>query len=79
MKGLPEQREKVFLLDEHPDENEVKDLTRLQEEHFLALFWQSFHCVYPLDLVFVRMFIRLAGRACIPSRGLTRRRNIIKA
>ena len=34
--------------DEHPDENEVKDLTRLQEEHFLALFWQSFHCVYPI-------------------------------
>jgi hypothetical protein len=27
--------------DQHPDENEeVKDLTRLQEEHFLALFWQ---------------------------------------
>jgi hypothetical protein len=28
--------------DEHPDENEVKDLTRLQEEHFLALFWQTY-------------------------------------
>ncbi|KAJ5478324.1 hypothetical protein N7530_003833 [Penicillium desertorum] len=35
--------------DQHPDENvEVEDLTRLQEEHFLALFWQSFHCVYPI-------------------------------
>ncbi|EKV04830.1 C6 transcription factor, putative [Penicillium digitatum PHI26] len=27
---------------------EAEDLTRSQEEHFLNLLWQSFHCVYPV-------------------------------
>lgn len=27
---------------------EVVDLTRSQEEYFLNLLWQSFHCVYPI-------------------------------
>ncbi|OQE43003.1 hypothetical protein PENCOP_c003G06243 [Penicillium coprophilum] len=35
--------------DQHPDGNEeAEDLTRSQEEHFLNLLWQSFHCVYPI-------------------------------
>ncbi|KAF3401978.1 hypothetical protein F1880_009830 [Penicillium rolfsii] len=37
--------------DQHTDEKqEAKDLTRLQEERFLNLLWQSFHCVYPVLL-----------------------------
>ncbi|CAI7613175.1 unnamed protein product [Penicillium glandicola] len=35
--------------DQHPDGNEeAEDLTRSQEEHFINLLWQSFHCVYPI-------------------------------
>ncbi|KAJ6149671.1 hypothetical protein N7471_000870 [Penicillium samsonianum] len=35
--------------DQSTDENEeAEDLTRSQEEHFLNLLWQSFHCVYPI-------------------------------
>ncbi|OQD86175.1 hypothetical protein PENANT_c008G02255 [Penicillium antarcticum] len=35
--------------DQHQDGNEeAEDLTRSQEEHFLNLLWQSFHCVYPV-------------------------------
>ncbi|KAJ5783502.1 transcriptional regulator family: Fungal Specific TF [Penicillium psychrosexuale] len=35
--------------DQPPDGNEeAEDLTRSQEEHFLNLLWQSFHCVYPI-------------------------------
>jgi hypothetical protein len=34
---------------QHPDGNEEAEvLTRSQEEHFLNLLWQSFHCVYPV-------------------------------
>ncbi|KAJ5962195.1 hypothetical protein N7501_007136 [Penicillium viridicatum] len=35
--------------DQLPDgTEEAEDLTRSQEEHFLNLLWQSFHCVYPI-------------------------------
>lgn len=35
--------------DQPPDGiEEAEDLTRSQEEHFLNLLWQSFHCVYPI-------------------------------
>lgn len=35
--------------DQHTDEKEEpKDLTMPQEERFLNLLWQSFHCVYPV-------------------------------
>ncbi|KAJ5972450.1 uncharacterized protein N7479_002368 [Penicillium vulpinum] len=35
--------------DHHADgSEEAEDLTRSQEEHFLNLLWQSFHCVYPV-------------------------------
>lgn len=35
--------------DQFPDgTEEAEDLTRSQEEHFLTLLWQSFHCVYPI-------------------------------
>ncbi|KAJ5504457.1 Transcription factor [Penicillium fimorum] len=35
--------------DQNLDGNEeAEDLTRSQEEHFLNLLWQSFHCVYPI-------------------------------
>ncbi|PLB53349.1 hypothetical protein P170DRAFT_434999 [Aspergillus steynii IBT 23096] len=29
-------------------EETVEDLSRPQEEHFIALLWQSFHCVFPI-------------------------------
>ncbi|KAJ5668365.1 uncharacterized protein N7477_006935 [Penicillium maclennaniae] len=28
--------------------SEVEDLSREQEEHFLVLLWQAYHCVYPI-------------------------------
>lgn len=34
--------------DHSPEESEVTDLSRAQEEHFLVLLWQSFHCIYPV-------------------------------
>lgn len=44
----PTHKSSQWDANQYPDGNEVEDLTRSQEEYFLTLLWQSFHCVYPI-------------------------------
>ncbi|KAJ5595430.1 uncharacterized protein N7459_001638 [Penicillium hispanicum] len=38
----------VTQVDHYPESEGAEEMTRAQEEYFLTLLWQSFHCVYPV-------------------------------